>query len=61
MVQDYLTKGPEAFILKNIEAETIARQLVDDVISRFGGPRIILTDQLRHFESILMTELRTLL
>lgn len=45
VVYDYFTKWTEAFILPNMEAETIARTITEQVIARFGVPSIIHSDQ----------------
>ena len=39
---DYLTKWVEAFPVQNQTAETIARLLVEEVISRHGAPQKLL-------------------
>ena len=51
---DYLTKWPEAFAIKDAKAETIARVLVDEVISRHSAPRKLLSDQGTNFHSELV-------
>ena len=57
---DYATRYPEAVPLKNIDAETIAEELVR-IFSRVGLPREILTDQGSNFQSRLLQELYRLL
>ena len=42
---DSFTNWAEAFPLRNKEAETIAKVLVEQVFSRFGIPLSILSDQ----------------
>ena len=37
-VPDYFSKWAEAFALRNAEAKTVARVLVDQVICQFGAP-----------------------
>lgn len=48
---DYFTKWPEAYAIPDQEAETVADALVGGLISRFGVPDIIHSDQGRNFES----------
>ena len=57
---DYATRYPEAIPLMNMDAETIAEELVT-LFSRVGIPHEILTDQCSNFESILLRELYRLL
>ena len=60
-VMDHFSKWAEAIPLRNHLAPTVARALVDTVISRFGTPQRILTDQGAEFESQLFKELCNLL
>lgn len=53
---DYLTRWPEAFALPNVEASTVARVLVDEIISRHGAPRTLLSDRGTNFLSTLVQE-----
>uniref|UniRef100_A0A096MCA9 Integrase catalytic domain-containing protein n=1 Tax=Poecilia formosa TaxID=48698 RepID=A0A096MCA9_POEFO len=48
---DYFTKWPEAYAIPDQEAETVADALVGGLISRFGVPDSIHSDQGRNFES----------
>ena len=50
-VIDYFTKWPEAYALPNQEAETVADALLGSILSRFGMPDTLHSDQGRHFES----------
>lgn len=61
VVSDYFTKWTEAFALPEMEAETIARTIMEQVIVRFGVPSIIHSDQGRQYESKLFTEMFKLL
>ena len=61
VVVDYFTKWPEAFPVPDIKAETVAHGLIDNVISRFGVPREIHSDQGTNFESTVFKEVTTLL
>ena len=54
---DYFTKWPEAYALPDQEAETVADALVGGIISRFGAPQSIHSDQGRNFESWTFAEL----
>ena len=60
-ILDLFTKFAFAIPLRNHEATTVARVLVDDVISMFGMPLAILTDRGGEFEGHLMKELCSLL
>lgn len=60
VVCDYATRYPEAVALRNIDAETIADELVT-IFSRVGIPQEILTDQGANFTSHLLTELYRML
>ena len=57
---DYATRYPEAVPLRNIDAETIAEELVK-IFARVGIPQEILTDQGSNFQSQLLQELYHLL
>ena len=56
-MMDYFSKWAEAFPIRNQEAHTVAKVLVDRVFSRFGMPLQILTDRGSNFESQLFNEL----
>ena len=58
---DYLTKWPEVFAVPDQSSATIARLLVEEIVSRHGVPSEILSDRGRAFLSGLMRELETLL
>ena len=47
--------------MPNMEAQTVARIIVNEVICRFGVPRVIHSDQGRQYESQLMSEVCKLL
>ena len=53
---EYLTKWPEIFAVKNIDAVTIARLLTDEIIPRHGAPRTLLSDRGKNFLSNLVRE-----
>lgn len=42
---DYLTRYVEAFALKDIQAVTVARVLVEELICRYSAPRALLSDR----------------
>ncbi|MCP3667440.1 MAG: DDE-type integrase/transposase/recombinase [Gammaproteobacteria bacterium] len=48
---DYFTKWTEAHALPDQKAETIARCMIDQVLCRYGTPRMILTDQGKNYMS----------
>ena len=58
---DYFTKWQEAYALPNQEAETVVKVLVDQLVSRFGAPAQLHSDQGRNFESQVFTEMCKLL
>ena len=61
VVGDYHTKWVEAYALPDARAETVARKLVEEFISRFGVPNEIHSDQGSNFESHLFAEVCRLL
>ena len=58
---DYLTKWPEVFAVPDQTAATIARLLVEEIVSRHGVPTEILSDRGKAFLSSLMKEIVKLL
>ena len=58
---DYLTKWPEVYAVPDQSSATVARLLVEEVVSRHGVPGEILSDRGRTFLSGLMKEVVTLL
>ena len=58
---DYFTRWVEAFPIRNQEAETVAKVLVEQVFCRYGVPMQILSDQGANFESRLFQEMCRLL
>lgn len=58
-VTDYFSKWADAFPIRNQEAVTVAKVLVDRVFSYMGMPIQILTDRGSNFESQLFEELLT--
>ena len=61
MIGDYFTIWTEAFPIPNMEAVIVAKLLVEEVISRFGIPGRIHSDQGRQFESKFFQEICKLL
>ena len=57
VVGDYFTKWKEAFAIPNQEAKTVAEKLVKEVISRYGAPEKIHSDQGRNFEAQLFQKM----
>ena len=57
VVSDYFTKWTEAFPMRNMEAETVASIIVEEVIARFGVPQVIHSDQGKQYESRLFQEM----
>ena len=60
-VIDHFTKWVELFPMRNQEASTVAKLLVDRVICQHGCPLQILTDQGPNFESELFQQLNQML
>ena len=60
VIGDYFTKW-KVFAMKDMEAATIARLLVNEVICRFGVPDSVHTDQGRNFKFTLIQEICWLL
>ena len=53
---EYTTRWPEAFAIKKIDAKTIAKILVNEIIARHSAPKILLSDQGKQFLSNLVKE-----
>jgi transposase InsO family protein len=51
VVSDYYSKWTESFPVKNMEAETVAKVIIEQVLTRLGVPYIIHSDQGTQFES----------
>eukprot|EP01088_Endostelium_zonatum_P009160 TRINITY_DN2235_c0_g2_i1.p1 TRINITY_DN2235_c0_g2~~TRINITY_DN2235_c0_g2_i1.p1 ORF type:complete len:1400 (-),score=292.55 TRINITY_DN2235_c0_g2_i1:276-4475(-) len=60
-IMDYHTRWPEAISLKDAKAHTVAKAYIDVFISRYGCPRIVLTDLGSNFNSHLMEEVNKIL
>ena len=58
---DYLTKWPEVFAVTDQSAATIAKLLVEEIVSRHGVPAEVLSDRGQAFLSGLMKEVEMLL
>ena len=61
IVADYFTKWTEAFPLQHQEATKVAEVIVKEVVSRFGVPLSLHSDQGRNFESAVFSEMCSLL
>ena len=61
VIVDYFTKWVEAFPLPNMTAEAIAEVYTNNVISRFGAPTSLHTDQGSNFDSNLFRKVCELL
>jgi len=58
---DLFTKWSEAIPIRNKEAVTVARALVDVVFSRFGIPLQLLSDNGKEFDNLILKEICRLL
>ena len=56
VLSDYLTRWVEAFPVPSVAATAIARLLVDEIISRHGAPRLLLSDRGTNFLSKVVAE-----
>ena len=61
VVMDCFSKWVEAYAIPDLTAETVARKIVNEFISRFGNPLEFHTDQGRNYESNLFQEMCRLL
>ena len=61
VIGDYFTKWTECHAMPNMEASTVATIPIEQVVSRFGVPYIIHSDQGRQFESKVFAEMCKLL
>ncbi|GBN10046.1 Transposon Ty3-I Gag-Pol polyprotein [Araneus ventricosus] len=57
VLMDYFIKCPEAILIPDREASTVAEELVSAWISRYGVPMILHSDQGTNFNSALFTDL----
>ena len=58
---DCLTRWVEVYAIRNQEATTVAKKLVDEMFCRFSPPEQLHSDQGRQFESDLVKEICELL
>ena len=55
LLVDSLTRWPEAFSLKTQEASEVAHILYNDIFTRYGAPKYLVSDRGQNFMSKLMT------
>ena len=58
---DHFTRWAEVYAIKNQEATTVSKKLVDEMFCRFSPPEQLHSDQGRQFESELLAEMCSLL
>ena len=54
---DYFTKWAKAMPMVKSDSETVAHFVFNQIITRFGIPKEIVTDHGRHFQNQMMEEL----
>ena len=57
VISDYLSKWPEAKAMKTCTAENVVKYLYEDIICRYGCPKIIISDRGSHFNNKLVEQL----
>src|SRR5437764_7270679 len=57
VVTDYLTKWPEAKLMKDATAENVVKFIYEGIICRHRCPKIIMSDRRTHFRNKLVDEL----
>jgi transposase InsO family protein len=57
VISDWSSRFVFTISMKNQTAPTIARCLVDKLITKYGAPRAVLTDRGTHFLSVLVNEI----
>lgn len=60
VISTYFTKWTESFAMPNMEAATVARIIVEEVVVRYGTPSIIHSDHGRQYESKLLRDVSCL-
>ena len=58
---DHFTRWVEVYPIKNQEAQTVSRKLIDEMFCRFSPPEQLHSDQGRQFESDLIAEICNML
>ena len=60
VAMDYFTKWAEAIPTFKADGETAAFFVFNQIMARFGIPKVIVTDHGSHFQNSMMTELTTM-
>jgi hypothetical protein len=51
---DYLSRWAEAFPMKRIDAKTVAKLFIDEIVCKYSAPKTLLSDQGAQFMSLLL-------
>src|SRR5688572_16862818 len=57
VAMDYFTRWPEAKVVRSANSEEVANFIYENIICRFGAPRVIQSDQGTHFVNQVIKQL----